>query len=628
MEFTAKRYGRSPFILIFIVIMLKMILFRHFVFQGIQADRLLTDAAAVLSLLLLMEMLTLAKWKGAVFGTLNALLSLLLFASTVYFSYYGTVPTYTALHGLDQVLQIRSSVDSIIQPKYYLFFADVAALAVLSIVNRIKGIRSEGRKRIAKPSFIGVAAILCVTVSGGYIWSGIAIPNEIVQAESLGFLDYQVAAAIKANQEQTALRSGSVEETAASADALQASYFDQAGETVSAGTPNYFGFAKGKNVIVVQMEAFQNFAINLSVDGQTVTPVLNQLAKESFYFPHFFQQIGQGNTSDAEFMSNTSIYPTGVIAMSTGYGDRVVPSLPRLLGEKGYESDTFHINDVTFWDRNRMYPALGFTAYYDKPAFKNDHFNSFGASDEELYRVALENLQSLDKQNKPFYAQLVTASSHHPFKVPSERQRITMPDSLQGTQLGDYLTALNYTDYALGTFIEGLKASGLWENTVLVAYGDHAGLQTKDNDPAWVSEQLGIKYDGQISRFNIPLFVHVPGAEGKVVEQVGGQMDIMPTISNLLGLSLKDEGYTAFGHDLLNISRNVVGMRYYLPTGSFFNNDIFFVPGKGFEDGTAFDIRTKEPVADFSQYRGDYDYILELMKLSDNYVRLLPKRAP
>ncbi len=286
MEFTSKRYGRSPFILIFIVIMLKMILFRHFVFQGIQADQLLTDAAAVLSLLLLVEMITSAKWKGVVFGSLNALLSLLLFASTVYFSYYGTVPTYTALHGLDQVLQIRTSVDSIIQPSYYLFFADVAALAVLSVVNRVKGIRSEGRKRIAKPSFTGIAAILCVTVSGGYIWSGIAIPNEIVQAESLGFLDYQVAAAIKANKEKTALRNGSVEETAASADALQASYFDQAGDTVSAGTPNYFGFAKGKNVIVVQLEAFQNFAINLSVDGQTVTPVLNQLAKESFYFPH------------------------------------------------------------------------------------------------------------------------------------------------------------------------------------------------------------------------------------------------------------------------------------------------------------------------------------------------------
>lgn len=628
MELISKRYGRSPFIVIFIMMMLKMLLFRHFVFQDIQADRLMTDAASILTLLLITELVTSAKWRATVFHILNAVLSLLLFASTVYFSYYGTVPTYTALHGLDQVLQIRSSVGSIIQASFYIYFVDMIVFAVISIVNRIKGIRSEGSRRIARPRIAAVAFILSIAISGGYIWSGSAIPNEIVQAESLGFLDYQVAAAINAKKEKDALKNGSVEETAASADALQVSYFNQAENAVEAGTPNYFGFAKGKNVIVIQLEAFQNFAINLSVGGKPVTPVLNGLAKESFYFPNFFQQIGQGNTSDAEFLSNTSIYPTGVIAMSTGYGDKVLPSLPRLLGGHGYESNTFHINDVAFWDRNRMYPALGFTKYYDKPSFENDHFNSFGASDEELYRVGLEKLQALKQQNKPFYAQFVTTSSHHPFKVPSAQQRIAMPDSLQDTQLGNYLTSLNYTDYALGEFIKGLKASGLWEDTVLVAYGDHSGLQTKDNDPAWVSEQLGINYDGEVSRFNIPLFVHVPGAEGKVVDQVGGQVDIMPTVSNLLGVSLKDEGYTAFGQDLLNTSHNVIGMRYYLPTGSFFNNDILFVPGKGFEDGTAVDIRTRKPVAEFSQYRADYDYILELMKLSDDYVRLLPKRAP
>ncbi|WP_419871228.1 LTA synthase family protein [Candidatus Pristimantibacillus sp. PTI5] len=628
MELISKRYGRSPFIVIFIMMMLKMLLFRHFVFQGIQADRLLTDAASILTLLLVTELVTSAKWRGTVFHILNAVLSLLLFASTVYFSYYGTVPTYTALHGLDQVLQIRTSVGSIIQASFYIYFVDLIVFTVIFIVNRIKGIRSDGSRRIARPRIAVVAFILSIAISGGYIWSGSAIPNEIVQAESLGFLDYQVAAAINAKKEKDALKNGSVEETAASADALQVSYFNQAENAVEAGTPNYFGFAKGKNVIVIQMEAFQNFAINLSVGGKPVTPVLNGLAKESFYFSNFFQQIGQGNTSDAEFMSNTSIYPTGVIAMSTGYGDKVLPSLPRLLGGHGYESNTFHINDVSFWDRNRMYPALGFTKYYDKPSFENDHFNSFGASDEELYRVGLEKLQALKQQKKPFYAQFVTTSSHHPFKVPSAQQRIAMPDSLQDTQLGDYLTSLNYTDYALGEFIKGLKASGLWEDTVLVAYGDHSGLQTKDNDPAWVSEQLGINYDGEVSRFNIPLFVHVPGAEGKVVDQVGGQVDIMPTVSNLLGVSLKDEGYTAFGQDLLNTSHNVIGMRYYLPTGSFFNNDILFVPGKGFEDGTALDIRTRKPVAEFSQYRADYDYILELMKLSDDYVRLLPKRAP
>lgn len=626
MDFKINDFRRSPFILTFILVMLKMILFRQFIFQGIQVDRLLTDAAAVLTLLCVAELLTTARWKGIVFGSLNAILSLMLFASTLYFSYYGTVPTYTALHGLDQVLQIKDSVGATIQLTNYLFFLDIVVIAILYFVNLKRGVRSVKRKPVAKPLYVIIATLVCVVISGLYIRGGSDIPNELVQAESLGFLDYQVAAAIKVSKEESAAKNGSVEETAATVEDLKNSYNKQEGNAEVAGTPNYFGAAKGKNVIVIQMEAFQNFPINLSVGGQEVTPVLNQLAKESFYFPHFYQQIGQGNTSDAEFMSNTSIYPTGSIAMSTGFGDKVLPSLPRVLEKHSYVSNTFHVNDVTFWDRNQMYPALGFTKYYDKPSFKNDNFNGFGASDIEMYRVGLEKLTALHEQDKPFYAQFVTTSSHHPFKVPTDLQRLTVPESLQGKQLGNYLEAINYTDYAIGELIKGLKANGMWEDTVLVLYGDHFGLQTKDNEASWVSSELGIKYDERISRFNIPFFVHVPGTEGKVMDQVGGQVDIMPTISNLLGVSLEEEGYTAFGHDLLNIDQNVLGMRYYLPTGSFFNNDILFVPGKGFEDGTAVDLRTLEPVTDFSKYRKDYDYIMELMKVSDEYVKQLPKR--
>lgn len=56
------------------------------------------------------------------------------------------------------------------------------------------------------------------------------------------------------------------------------------------------------------MESFQNFLINLKIDGQEITPNMNKLAASSFYFPRFYQQVGQGNTSDAEFIVNTSFY--------------------------------------------------------------------------------------------------------------------------------------------------------------------------------------------------------------------------------------------------------------------------------------------------------------------------------
>jgi phosphoglycerol transferase MdoB-like AlkP superfamily enzyme len=622
----AENFKRTPFYLIFILLFLKLILLRYFFFKEIAWDRLTTDGLALLVLLCLLELLVPARIKGPAYWIFNLIFSLMLFSSTLYNEHFGSVPTYTALLELKQVLQIRASVQSTIQPAHFLFFLDVVVMAVIWAINRVRGRRVSGRKPVWK---IGIAltAIICLVISGRYIQLSGSIENEIVQAENLGFLDYQVAAAIKASQENREIASGNLKETVAEINKLEATYPYES--KAAAAKPAYFGVAKGKNLIIVQLEAFQNFPIHLKVNNQELTPVLNKLVNESFYFPHFFQQIGQGNTSDAEFMSNTSIYPTGSIAMSTGYGDRKLPSLPRLLEQQNYTADTFHVNDVGFWDRIKLYPALNFDHYYDKPYYNNDHFNDFGASDEELYRVGVEKLSALQKQNKPFYAQFVTVSSHFPFKVPDNRKKITVPSSLQGKQLGDYLTAINYTDYALGTLIERLKANGMWDNTVLVAYGDHFGLQPADNDPAMVSAALGITYNEHVTRFNIPLLIHIPGeTKGKIVNQVGGQLDILPTVANLMGISLKDKGFTAFGHDLLNIDRNVFGMRYYLPTGSFFNNDILFIPGQGFDDGTAVSLTTLKPVKDIARYRKDYDYVMNLMKLSDQYVKQLPKRAP
>ncbi|QNK56734.1 LTA synthase family protein [Paenibacillus sp. PAMC21692] len=619
-------YRRSPFWATFVLIMLKMVLFRQFNFGTVQIDRLLADAAAVLVILCIAELLTTSRWKPLVFGAVNGLLAFILFACTVYFSFFGSIPTYTALSGLDQVGQVGDSVKSAINPKFYLLFLDLVVMIALALIGMPGRASKHGSSGAGKPLYVGIALVVALGASVLYIRSDLHISNELVQAQRLGVLNYQVATAINERKENQAIKDGDPNKTAEALAELVGGHFG--GEATEAGTPKLFGAAKGKNVIVIQLESFQDIMVGLTVNGQEVTPVLNDLISDegSFYFNNVFQQIGQGNTSDAEWNVNTGIYPTGTEAMSKGYGDRAVPALPRLLASEGYVSNTFHVNDVTFWDRNQMYPALGFTKYYDKPAFNNDNFNALGASDEEMYRVGFDVLKQHHEKGQPFYAQFITTSSHNPFWVPAKFKHIEIPASLEKKQLGYYIEATNYTDYALGLLIENLKQSGMWDDTMLVVYGDHFGLQTKENPTEFVEEELGIKYDDRIGRFNIPFFVHVPGVQGETSDQVGGQVDIMPTIANLLGLDLKEKGATVFGKDLINTTRNVIGMRYYLPTGSFFNDDILFVPGEGFDDGKAYDIETMEPVADFSQYRQDYDYILNLMKLSDEYVKLLPKR--
>lgn len=635
--------SRSLFAVLFILMLLKLSLLRYFFFNGMSGVGLFTDALAALAIVCVLDLIVPLSWKRMVYGAFNVLFSLVLFAATLYNAHFSSVPTYTALSELGQVAQVRGSIGPLVRPVHFMFFADIVMAVPVWLIRRRRSkgaYRSSyqesnqtfGRNRRRYWGKLGVAltASFCIVLSGNFIFKEETIDNELVRAENLGFLNYQVSSAIMTNKENEAIANGNINETVAKINALVSQYpyqnkTDNGGEVKA----KYFGQAKGSNLIVIQLESFQNFPINASLNGQELTPVLNNLAKESYYFSHFFQQIGQGNTSDAEFMSNTSIYPTGVVPMSTGYSDRDLPSLPKLLAKEGYESETYHVNDVTFWNRNKMYPALGFTRYFDKPSFTNDKFNDFGPSDEELYRVGVEKMTAHQAAKQPFYAQFITASSHSPFTVPADRARIEIPATITNKLLHDYLQSINYTDYAVGQLISELKANGLWDNTTLVLYGDHFGLPEEPEIRQQIQENLKIPYNGKVSLFNVPLIIHTPKqTNGQVIEQPGGQLDILPTVMNLMGVSLAQEKFTAFGHDLLNMDHNAFGIRYYLPTGSFVNNDIMFIPGAGFDDGTAYSLKTYEPVTNLEPYRSDYEHVLSLMKLSDEYVKLLPKRTP
>ncbi|WP_334077521.1 LTA synthase family protein [Paenibacillus sanfengchensis] len=391
----------------------------------------------------------------------------------------------------------------------------------------------------------------------------------------------------------------------------------------------FFGTGKNCNLIMVQMESLQNFMLYASIQEQPVTPVLNRLAGESLYFPYIFQQIGSGNTSDAEFLSNTSIYPIGAKAMSEAFGDRIIPSLPRLLKSSGYTTRTFHVNEASFWNRDKLYPSLGFDQYYDKPYFSQTKFNRFGASDEELFRVGIQKIKAFRDRGQKFYTQFVTVSSHAPFVIPKEMKRIKLTEDLDKSRLGDYIHAINYADYALGTFIDELKKSGIWDKSVVVVYGDHFGLNKNQHTPENISKLLALPYHDPISRLNVPLIIHLPGQQqGWVIERTGGHVDILPTVANLMGIDLEQRNFTAFGQDLLNVEHNLVGVRYYLPEGSFFKDDVLFIPGKnGFRDGRAVSLQTFHDIQDTASLREDYESVLRLLKQSDSFVKKLPRRG-
>ncbi|MFC5528778.1 LTA synthase family protein [Cohnella yongneupensis] len=602
----------KPFVFFTILMLFKIYLAKFVIFDHSPLWLpLITDLPSVWVLFALIEWYGPQK-KFGVYLTVNLLVTTIYFAVIMYFKYFGVIVTYHALQQAGQVTEVRGSVMSLLHPYFLFIFTDIVVSLLLLFNRKFRGWGKSLAVRESKVVFSAIFGV-ALAVSIANVWTHRDSINELNQAENMGFLNYEVNAVIASANEELEDPSNVTAEAIANLKKVE-----------DPAVPAYWGQAKGKNVVIIQLEAFQNFLLNAKIDGQEITPNLNQLMKDHFYFPHFYQQVGQGNTSDAEFVVNTSFYIPQHGAASQDYGGVALPSMPKVLKDNGYQTATFHTNDVQFWNRKELYKALGFDKYYDKSFFGDDDLVFFGSSDEVLYDKTADELLKMSQNGKPFYAQLITMSSHHPFDIPERKIRFKLPERYQNTLVGDYIEAQNYTDYALGKFIDKLKQNGLWDNTVFLIYGDHLGLPlyTLDHHEKNLMEEIYNRPYNFSEMLNIPLFIIAPGVtEPKVMPQTGGQVDIFPTVANLLGISLKD--HIHFGQDLLNNTTNLLPERYYLPSGSFVNNNGIFVPGHDYKDGSVYPFDGKQPTgADSTE--DEYNRALELLNLSDSYVGHLP----
>ncbi len=563
------------------------------------------------------------KRKIAIYMFVNLLITILFFSLIVYHNHFGIIATSQVLDQVKQVGAVKKSIFSVLRPEYMLIFLDIVILSLIMFSRN----KAQGWKRaMSRPSnrkLLGTVFCVSIVICTVNIFPNRASMNETIKAEQMGILNYE-AYSLLADQE---------EEPVEPSEITQSAINDLKG-IQPAVQPVMLGAAKGKNLILLQMESFQNFLIHLSIDGQEITPNMNRLADSSFYFPHFYQQVGQGNTSDAEFIVNTSFYVPQDGAATQMYAPKELPSLPKLLQQQGYDTATFHTNNVEFWNRGELYTALGFDRYYDKANFFGEEDTFFyGSSDEVLYHKTAAELARLDQSEQPFYSHVISMSAHNPFTIPENKYKMTLPERYEGTLVGDYIRAQNYADYALGLFIDELKANGVWDNSLIVLYGDHRGLpifSLEEGDTSLLEEIFGHEYSER-ELINIPLIISSPGVTtSSIKEQTGGQVDIMPTLCNLLGVSL--ENHIHFGQDLLNHPvSNLLPQRYYLPTGSFVNNDELFLSGSGFADGQHLPLNGEDaddplnnPV---KSTEDEFNRALELLQLSDSYVTQLPDRA-
>lgn len=345
---------------------------------------------------------------------------------------------------------------------------------------------------------------------------------------------------------------------------------------------DYKGVAEGKNLILIQTESFNDFVIGAEYNGQELTPNLNALLKEdTFYFNHFYSTTGVGNTSDAEFAALNGLYPNDERECYRLYVDNTFQGLPWMLREEGYGAYAFHGYIKTFWNRDEAYKTQGFQHFYSQEELDMTEISGFGLTDKELFRQAVDILK---EKEEPFFSFMITLTNHIPYELDDSLATLKLKESDEGSTFGNYLQTIRYTDEAFGKLIQYLKDAGLYENTMIVIYGDHQGMNMETPSvKSKMSQFLGREYNYD-EMLKVPLIIHIPGlGDAKTITTVGGEVDIMPTIANLMNVEIGQP--FVFGHDLLNADEGFVAQISYIGKGSFItdDNDMLFAIGK---DGT------------------------------------------
>lgn len=322
------------------------------------------------------------------------------------------------------------------------------------------------------------------------------------------------------------------------------------------------GMFKGKNLLLIQWESLENFVINQKVDGQEITPTLNKILSQSFYFDNFHEQTWNGTSSDAELISNTSVFPVREGATFFRYPNNTYKdSLPNIMKSLGYNTLASHPDKGSYWNWMPALKSIGYDKCIDSNNYNIDENINLGISDKSYLKQLGEKLTNL---KQPFFTYTITLTSHAPFDIPEKYREVKLPSNLEGTKLGGYFQSIQYTDKYIGELLDYLDKQGLLDNTVVAFYGDHEGVHKFYND-----EVKNIKNPEEWWLENdrkVPLIIYSKGMEGKKISINGGQADTLPTLAYLFGANKNQYEDQAVGRNLLNTNEDysVLSTRKFL----------------------------------------------------------------
>lgn len=538
-------YYEIPFRIFFCILVLKLILFTYITSLGFGS--FFSSFGIILITLSLSLLVGNKVFKFIYLFSLDILFSLVFFINSLYFKYFGS---FASLYDLHQAHQLRTVIDVVANMIGIdaLFVIDIPILSLLFLKTKLINKNFSDRlKALVILLFLGLYCVITPLLLNKkfsinflkFIYSGYEFTTY------LGIINYQTLDAY--NYILTKTKKQIVKEK--DIDSVKNWYKEKSNKKIKHNST----WGKNLNLIIIQVESLQNFVIGRKYNGKEITPNLNRLARKGIYFKNIYDQTAAGNTSDATFLANSSLYPLRKGAVSFLYPQNCFDSIPKVLREKGYTTAIMHAYDKNFWNRAKFDKTLGFEyQFYENDYVMTEKIGSFlvGLSDKAFFAQSIDKLKKL---KSPFYVLLISLSSHSVFAHITP-DMVNFPlGNLEGEIIGHYMRAIHYTDSAIGEFLKKLSENNLLSNTVIVVYGDHRARL-----PESELRRIGIEDMTELRK--IPLIISIPGKKvGETRNTIGGLIDVAPTILNILGIDASDRFF--MGRDLLNGKQGFVIFR-------------------------------------------------------------------
>lgn len=596
-------------IILMIVVFLKTILFYKSTICINEKIYINTIQMSIMYILSLFGMLYLLPKKGRNIAgiIMNILISILLFADNIYYSYSSNVLSVLQISNLQYGEEIMSTLPLLLKLPQILYFIDILTLIILiatSIIKIEKGKKSKTKFIVCRTIIGIICMIFFIILSINANSKVLEDPyNRDTQIKKGTIYGYHISDILNAMLGSKQAKYDNKNDMMKEYNVLKDEYNEKYGESYI----DIKTIMEGKNVIILQLESIQEFVLNKTINGREITPNLNKFINENIRLSNMFMQ-SYSTTADSEFSTVTSLYPVENGMAYSRYYKNNYDDIFKMFHNKDYTTSYMHGNYGNFWNRTNVYNNMKVDYIELKDKFLDISENIMGyLSDELLYKQAVQKLKEYDN---PFISYVVAASSHTGFTLDGLQDKSKVNINVgkyKDTFFGNYLESVNYADYAFGIFIQELKNASLYDNSVIILYGDHNGLDMYNNEMIEFLKELDSNLtdtDIKLNYIRVLAGMRIPGINNLRIDKPVSKLDIKPTLAYLCNT---EEG--------VSLGTNMLAKKDFI----CLNNERI-VTDKFYYDELWYDIETGEIVEENDELKKYRDFMQKELEISKSIV--------